>query len=204
MELNPQEVANMLVKDAMTAPAVTVHAHTSVKDALRLLDEHHITSLPVTDTQLQILGIVSEADLLRDAVRPDDRVHMVPRDDVRDRPARVEEVMSSMPMTVSSDSDLGDAVELMTATAAKSLPVVDAGRVVGMVSRSDIVHLLARSDENIRAEVDELLRTAGLECDVTVEEGVVLIDGPAEPAQRRAVEVIAGSVAGVVSVQVRG
>lgn len=204
MELTERKVAEMLVKDVMTAPAITIHAHTSVKDGLKLLDEHRVTSLPVTDTQGRLLGVVSEADLLRDAVRRDDRTHMIRHEDVDDRPGRVEDVMSTLSMTVTSDTDLSEAVELMTSTAVKSLPVVDAGRVVGMISRSDIVHLLARSDDHICAEVDDLLRSAGMECAVTVDDGVVRIEGPADPAQRRIVEVIAGSVAGVISVQVQG
>lgn len=193
----------MLVRDVMTSPAVTVLASTSVKQGLKLLDRHHVTAMPVTDAQGALVGIVSEVDLLRDAVRHDDRAHMIPHEEPDQRPRRVEDVMSTLSMTVTSETDLSDAVELMTSTAVKSLPVVDGGRVVGVVSRSDVVHLLARSDEHIRGEVDELLRSAELECEVEVDEGVVRIGGPADPHERRIVEVIAGSVPGVISVIVR-
>lgn len=193
----------MLVKEVMTAPAITVHAHMTVKDGLKLLDEHRVTSLPVTDAQGNLLGIVSEADLLRDAVRPDERSHMIPHERGEDRPLRIEDVMSTLSMTVTADTDISDAVELMTSTAVKSLPVLEAGRVIGVVSRSDIVHMLARSDDHICAEVDELLRSAGIECEVECEEGVVRVNGPEDPAQKRIIEVIAGSVNGVIAVRVR-
>lgn len=193
----------MLVREVMTAPAVTVPASMSVKDGIKLLDRHHVTALPVTDGRGRLLGIVSEADLLRDVVRHDDRTHMIPHEEPSHHARRVEDVMSTLSMTVSVDTDLSDAVELMTSTAVKSLPVVDRGRVVGVISRSDVVHLLARSDEHIFGEIDELLRSAGLECEIDVDDGNVRIDGPADPHQRRIVEVIAGSVPGVISVVVR-
>ena len=192
----------MFVKDVMTSPVITIHVHTSVKEALRLLDEHRVTSLPVTDGRGHLVGIVSEADLLRDAVRGDPRAHMAPHEKVEEHPSHVEDVMSTLSMTVTGDTDLSDAVDLMTSTAVKSLPVVEGGRVVGVVSRSDVVHLLARSDEHIRGEIDELLRSAGLECEVHVDDGVVRIEHLEDPAQWRVAEVIAGSVAGVISVQV--
>ena len=193
----------MLVKDVMTSPAITVPAGTTVKEGLRLLDEHRVTSLPVTDGQGHVLGIVSEADLLRDAVRRDARTHIILEESVDEHPSRVEDVMSILTMTVTGDTDLSDAVELMTSTAVKSLPVVDRGRVVGVISRSDVVHLLARSDEHIRGEIDELLRSAGLECDVEVDDGVVNIADLEDAAQWRIAEVVAGSVSGVISVHVR-
>lgn len=193
----------MLVKDVMTSPAITVHARTTVKEGLQLLDEHAVTSLPVTDTSGHIVGIVSEADLLLDAVRHDARTRMIPDELVDEHPSRVEDVMSILTMTVTSDTDLSDAVELMTSTAVKSLPVVDGGQVVGVISRSDVVHMLARSDEHIRGEVDELLRSAGLECDVEVDDGVVNIADLEDAAQWTTVEVLAGSVSGVISVHAR-
>jgi len=194
----------MLVKDVMTSPAITVSAEAWVKDGLRLLDEHHVTALPVVDDRGRLVGIVSEADLLHDVVHHDPRTQILPREDTDAPPRRIADVMSTLSMTVGADSDLSDAVELMTSTAVKSLPVVDHEHVVGVVSRSDIVHLLARSDDLIRAEVDELLRSAGLSFQVDVDGGRVLIEGPVDPHQRRVAEVIAGAVRGVVSVRVRG
>lgn len=191
----------MLVRDVMTQPAITVSAKASVKDGLRLLDRHRVTAMPVVAGDGHLLGIVSEADLLQDAVRHDERTTLIPHEHTHSLPRSVEEVMSTLSLTVSPDSDLSDAVELMTSTAAKSLPVVEGGRVVGVVSRSDIVHLLARNDEKICAEIDELLRSAGLEYQVDVEDGHCVLEGPSEPHHRRVAEVVAGSVQGVLSVR---
>jgi CBS domain-containing protein len=193
----------MLVRDVMSAPAVTVAPRTSVKQGLRLLDRHHVTALPVVGSDGHLLGVVSEADLLHDAVRHDDRTSLIPHEHSHSAARSVEDVMSTLSMTVSPDSDLSDAVELMTGTAVKSLPVVERGRVVGVVSRSDVVHLLARSDDQICSEIDELLRSAELEYFVEVEDGRVVLDGSQDPHKRRVAEVIARSAEGVLSVGFR-
>lgn len=191
----------MLVRDVMTSPAITVAPRVSVKEGLRLLDRNRVTSLPVVAADGHLLGIVSEADLLRDTVHHDDRIHMIPHEHTHAPARSVEEVMSTLSMTVSPDSDLSDAVELMTSTAVKSLPVVEHGHVVGVVSRSDVVHLLARNDEQICCEIDELLRSAGLDYVVDVLDGRAVLDGSQDPHKRRIAEVIAGSVEGVLTVR---
>jgi len=89
----------------------------------------------------------------------------------------------------------------MTETAFKSLPVVEGGVVVGVVSRRDIVAVLARSDERIGGEVDELLRSAGVEATVDVVDGVVVLDGPAEPHRQEMARVLVSTVQGVVGVR---
>jgi CBS domain-containing protein len=193
----------MLVRDVMTTPVVTIHATMSIKDGLRLLDEHHVTSLPVTDADGRLVGIVSEADLLRDAVRPDSRTSLLPHDVVEHHPTRVEEVMTTSSLTVAVDDDLSEAVAVMTTHRVKSMPVVEEGRVVGVVSRSDVVHMLARGDEQIRSEVDELLRSAELDARVEVSDGEVTVSMADDPATRRIARTIAESVAGVITVHVR-
>jgi CBS domain-containing protein len=195
-------MVTMLVQEVMTAPAVTINADTTTKAALRLLAGHHVTSVPVTDDHGRILGVVSEVDLLRNLVRKDPRTHMLPPEAPAERPNRVRDVMTTRSMTVAPDSDLSDAVEVMTTTAVKSLPVVEAGRVVGVVSRSDVVRMLACGDEQIHAEVDELLRSAGIDADVEVSDGIVRIRDFADPTQARVAEVVAGSVTGVIAVDV--
>ena len=193
----------MLVRDAMTSPAITIGADASVKEALRRLDDHRVTSMPVVDHEGRLVGVVSEADLLHDTVRHDDRVHMILHEHTGTPARTVADVMSTLSLTVSPESDLYDAVETMTQTAVKSLPVLEDGHVVGVVSRSDVVHVLARGDDDLRAEVDDLLRSAGLEFVVEVEDGQALLEGPTDPHQRRVAEVIAGAVNGVLAVRFR-
>jgi len=196
----------MLVQEVMSRPACTVRAATPIKEALALLDEHAITALPVVDEHGRIEGVASEADLIRDALLPDARRHLsyalepttvLP-------PHEVGEVMTAHVLTVDSDADLAEAVEIMTSTGVKSLPVIDRDRVVvGVVSRRDVVRVLARPDQTIEADVDELFRSLGLEWLVDVRDGVVTITGADGPETRGVANVVAGSVPGVVGVRVR-
>jgi len=193
----------MLVREVMSAPAITVRAPTLTRRALKMLDEYGITAMPVVDADGAVIGVVSEADLLRDEILPDSRTHMIPVSITEwGPPQRVGDVMSTHPLTVSGSSDLADAVDLMTSTVVKSLPVVDGGRVVGVISRRDVVHVLARRDESIRAELEDLVRRERADWTVEVADGVVHVLGPADKHERRIAEVLAGSVAGVVAVRV--
>jgi CBS domain-containing protein len=193
----------MWVRDAMTSPVVTVTEEMSVRAALKLLDRHRVTSLPVVDDVGRVVGVVSEADLVRDSVLRDQRKRIIPQD-VEDLPPprRVGDVMTAHPVTVTGSDDLVDAVELLTSTTVKSLPVVEEGQVVGVLSRRDVVHLLAREDERIEADVEELFRAEGVDWLVDVDEGVVRVSGPAGDPERRLAQALAGSVTGVVAIRV--
>jgi CBS domain-containing protein len=113
----------------------------------------------------------------------------------------VSDVMTTMPVTVGPDDDLAEAVRLMTDLIVKSLPVVERGHVVGMVSRADVVRQLARRDERVRSEVDDLVQREDLDWMVDVTDGVVTFDGPSDERERRLGRTLAGSVAGVVAVR---
>ncbi len=194
----------MLVREAMTATPVTVRAETPVKKALAILAEHRITSLPVVGGGHRLLGVVSEADLIRDLVGEDPRAHLLPVDDHwHDRPGRVEDVMTPHAVSVHPDTELKQAVELMTTTTVKSVPVVDDhGRVVGMLSRADVVRVLARADESLAGDVSALLASAGLEgWEASVDEGVVTLHGTEGSPDRAVAHVLARTVPGVVDVQ---
>ena len=195
----------MLVREVMTPHPVTVHPGTETKTALRLLDEHAVTSMAVVEEDSRIVGVVGEADLVREALPPDPRAHMIPPagDPRPARPHTVGEVMNPHPVAVHDDTDLSEAVELMTSTAVKSLPVVDGRRrVVGMVSRRDVVHLLARDDERIERQVDELYREAGLDWLVRVDDGTVTVAGPDDRSSRAIAISLASTVAGVTDVRI--
>lgn len=191
----------MLVRDVMTTTVVTARPDMRVKRAIELLDEHQVTALPVVDDDGDLVGVVSEADVLRDAVLPDRRTREIPvRTDGRTSSLRVRDVMTAHPMSVAADADLSVAAGVLVDTAIKSLPVVDGERVVGIVSRRDVIAVLARRDPLIEAEVDELLRSAEVECDVEVVDGVVKLGGPSDPHAREIARVLAGTVPGVVGV----
>ena len=195
----------MLVRELMTRRVVTASPETPVKEALRRLAEREVTAMPVVDHAGALVGVVSEADLIRDLVVPDQRAHELPvHVGTGPWPKRVGEVMSNFPLSVRADADLTVAVELMTGSAAKSLPVLEDGVVVGVISRRDVVAVLARGDDRIEAEVDELLRSAELSCTVHVADGVVQVEGLADRHQQELATVLATTVRGVVGVRFDG
>jgi CBS domain-containing protein len=196
----------MLVREVMTHDVVTVTRETSVKEALALLEQHHITAAPVIDAELRIQGVVSEVDLIRDLVPTDQRTHVWPSDRApSDRPRSVVDVMTALPVTVGPNTDVAAAIELMSTLNIKSVPVVDHGhRVLGMLSRSDIVRVLAQSDDELGRRVEEVLAEVGLsDWEVTVTDGAVQLSGPADSPYRMTARAVAESIPGVVDVQVR-
>ncbi|WP_067429734.1 CBS domain-containing protein [Nocardioides jensenii] len=195
----------MFVKDVMTENPVTVEAGASFKTGLRLLARYGVTSLPVVATDGRICGVVSESDLIRESIRPDPRmdVWLTERETIAP-PHTVDEVLTAHPIVVHPEDDLAVAVELMTSTRVKSLPVVDHhDRPIGMVSRSDVVRSLARADTDIEGQVDDLLRTlGGPDWLVEVNDGIVEISGPASPGELHLARAVAGMVPGVIDVRI--
>jgi CBS domain-containing protein len=194
----------MLVADVMTREPVTVARDRSVKDALALLARYAVTALPVVERDGRVVGVVSEADLIREQVPADPRAHLLPSSPTPPPARLVAEVYTPHAITVRRHDDLAAAVELMTSTGVKSLPVVDEeGVVVGIVARSDVVRMLARADEAIAAELDDTFRSLGRrDWLVTVADGVVEVAGPASAADRSLAEVVARTIGGVVEVHV--
>jgi CBS domain-containing protein len=194
----------MLVREAMTTEVVTVNPETTLRRAAALLADHRITSMPVVDERHRLLGVISEADVVREALIPDQRAHLllVPVQQGPDA-TYVGQVMTTMPITVRPDADLAEAVQAMTDSVVKSLPVVDQGRVVGMISRTDVVVQLARRDERVCAEVEALITAEEVDWFVDVTDGVVTIDGPEGEREIRLAQVLAGSVRGVTGVRTR-
>ncbi|MET9311866.1 CBS domain-containing protein [Kribbella sp. NPDC003505] len=193
----------MLIRELMTKQVVAVAPETPISTALQLMDEAKITALPVLDRHGALVGIVSEADLVEEENLISDRVPVtVVRLPGPTPPRRVAEVMTYLVVTVRPDEELEAAIDLMRSTMVKSLPVVEHDRVVGMISRSDVVHLLAGRDRRVQAEVTELLRPEGPDWQVQVQDGIVTVIGPSDPRERHLAEVLAGTVRGVIGVQV--
>lgn len=189
----------------MTPDPQTVTPGTPVKEAITRLAGLGITSLPVVDAKRRLCGIVSEADLIRDLVPRDPRAQERPVEMVSlFAPGTVDEVYTRSAVSVRIDDDVATAVELMTTFAAKSLPVLDlAGRLVGVLSRSDIVQALARADDVIAADIDDLLTDLGHPgWLVEVDDGVVHVSGPDGAAERSLAHVVAHTVPGVVEVEI--
>lgn len=196
----------MLVQEVMTPRPVTIREDAHVKQAAILLARHRISCLPVVDGHGLICGVVTEADLIRDAFPPDTRAHLrPPTGSVFTTAKSVSGLMTKEPVTVHQGTDIAEVVETMTAHRLKSLPVVDdEDVVVGMVSRSDLVRVRARADALVRQEVDLLLASLGhRDWQVDVQDGLVDVDGPETPLDRSIAAVAAQTVRGVRGVAVR-
>lgn len=194
----------MLVRDLMTPDPATVGPETHLKDALALLAHLGITSAPVVDDRGSLCGIVSEADLIRDIVARDPRSQARPIEvEPLFQPRTVDDVYTRVAASARVDDDVANAVETMIAISAKSLPVLDErGRLVGVLSRSDVVQALARADDVIAGDIDALLGSLGrADWLVEVDEGVAAISGPEGPAERSLAFVVARTVPGVVEVR---
>lgn len=187
----------MRVRDVMASPVVTVAPDAALKEVASLLVERRINAVPVVDAGDRLIGIVSEADLLSLETGQVAAAGGAP-------PHSAGEVMRQSVYTVTGDTDATAAARLMLRHRLKSVPVVDADQVVGMVTRRDLLRLLARSDEDIRADLErrvaeelEALRQAVVE----VRDGVVTVD--ADGPCRQLVEQLARAVPGVVEVRSR-
>jgi CBS domain-containing protein len=195
----------MLVREVMTRPVVTVGPSTPIRAAAALLTGRGFTALPVVDGDGELVGIVTEADLLRDRVRHDAR-SMLPEELATIPPARVGEVMTTQVLTATPTTDVADVVVRMQALGVRSVPVVRAGAgLVGIVSRRDVLATFTRTDSAIAADVRHRLAAyAGPgRWAVAVEGGqVTLRDALADPAEEHPASVVAASVRGVLHVRV--
>ena len=199
----------MLAREIMTEKVVTVPEGATVVEASALLVSHEITAAPVVDLDGRVVGIVSDGDLLRDRLLPDPRSHLRPAgaEDEPDPPRGVSAVMTTPVHTLPPTADEAEFLRTMLAHRIKSVPVVDAERrVVGIVSRGDLLRGHTRSDEtlakDVRARLGELADD-GKRWVVEVADSVVTLVGPADDSDRRLAVLVASSVPGVSRVHVR-
>jgi CBS domain-containing protein len=181
----------MKVRDVMTSEVVSVAPSTRLKDLARLLSERRISGVPVVDGGV-LIGVVSEADLLAKQVgRPLSRRTPLdwifgerpsPWEQRRRAATAVAQAMTSPAITVDADRPLREAAALMVDRGLNRLPVLEAGRLVGIVTRADLVRAYLKRDEEILRTVrdDVIAHTMWLDPDelqVTVREGMVRIAG---------------------------
>jgi CBS domain-containing protein len=204
----------MRVAELMTTDVVTVTPETPLRDAAAVLAERKISGLPVVDAEGRVVGVLSEADIVAKAGGAT-REHRLlgwllePDLDLADKIAArtVSDAMSAPAITIDAHRRVHEAAKLMAAEGINRLPVVDGERLVGIITRADVVRAFARSDDEIAAEItDEILRrTLWLEpgsVTVKVENGVVTLDGEVESeADAELLPVFVSRVPGVVSVQ---
>jgi CBS domain-containing protein len=200
------------VADVMTTPVVAVEPATGYRRIADLLVAHRISAVPVLAPDGSVLGIVSEADLLEKLAFPDARPHHPlveralgpsPRTRTGDTAAAL---MSSPAVTIEAAAPVPTAARLMAAARVKRLPVVDRdGKLVGIVSRHDVLKLFARPDEEILDSVRQAVSALGLrpeQVQAEVTGGRVLLSGPvADEGIARTVTAVVASIPGVVNVR---
>jgi CBS domain-containing protein len=217
----------MNVRDVMTPDVLTIAPDESIFVAARLMLQKRISGLPVVDGQGNLVGIVSEGDFLRRAETATERKR--PRwmefllgpgrladEYVQISSRKVRDVMTDKVRTVTQDAPLEDVVRLMERHRIKRVPVVEGKKVVGIVTRANLLHAMASfvsevapssaDDAAIRKQlIAELQRQPWAPVtpiDVTVRNGVVQLSGcVTDERQRQALRVAAGNIPGVKKVE---
>jgi CBS domain-containing protein len=149
------------VSDVMTCRVHVASPLAPFKLLVRLIEENRVSAIPIVDQQGVPVGIVSESDLLLKERRLElessrDLLHVQKRRQDRAKAAGTiaSDVMTHPPITVRSDTSLGEAARLMQERNVRRLIVVDeGGRIAGIVSRSDLLQVFLRSDDELREEI---------------------------------------------------
>src|SRR5690606_7668921 len=156
----PKGGGGMKVRDVYTRGAITVTPRTSIAEARRLMEQHKIRRLPVVDGD-RLVGIVTQTDLLRATPSVATSLSVWEINYLLDK-VRVEEIMTRNVVTVAPDTDLAEVAQLMIDRKVGGLPVVEDGRVVGVITESDVfralVRLLAAGGEAAMAGADARAR----------------------------------------------
>ena len=200
------------VQDVMTTSVVTVDRITPYKEITRRLAEHKVGGVPVLTMGRHVAGVVSEGDLLaaRDQ-NPAAGRRWLGRPSRRQRHhgTMAEDLMTSPAITIRPDATIAAAARLMNAHHVRFLPVVDpVGRLLGIVSRRDLLSVFLRPDTEIARQVSEIftdLLPGGLTgIEVSVRNGVVTLTGQPElTAEKDLIQIavrLAWDVEGVVDV----
>lgn len=207
----------MKVRDLMTPDVITVGGEASLKEAARRMIEAGISGVVVTDAAGTVEGVITEADfvkaesgrrarkrarLLRWFGQEEEAIPQVER--------RVSDIMTRDVITVGPTADHAEAARMMTTAGIKRLPVVDReDRLVGIISRSDILRAFARPDADIVTELSEdvmrrILWIDPKRIEIQVLDGNVVLEGRLETkSDADLLEDLAGRLDGVISVQSR-
>lgn len=214
----------MRAKDIMTRNVVTVPADAAIADAVRLMLENRISGLPVLDAAGRLVGMLTEGDLMRRAELMTERrswwlkgaapSEQQAKSYVRAHGLKAGDVMTPNVTSVGEDEAVDRIATLLESHGIKRVPVTRDGRVIGIVSRANLLRCLAMgglpsselSDSQIRSQI---LATAAEEAgvraqliDVTVRSGVASLWGTAaSDAERDAVRVVAENTPGVKAVE---
>jgi CBS-domain-containing membrane protein len=209
----------------MTRKVISVQSNEPIVRAARVMLQNRISGLPVVDAEGELVGIVTEGDFLRRSELGTQRRRpkwlefivgpgRLAEEFVSATGKKVEDIMTPDPMTATLDESLGDVVELMERHHIKRLPVIGSGRMVGIVSRANLMHALASlardttapagDDSKIR---DNIIAAIGEQkwaphVNVIVKNGVAELWGAiTDERERQALIVATENVAGVAQVR---
>jgi len=179
------------VKEIMTTQVVAVKLGASFKEMAAALRENRISAFPVVDDDGRVIGVVSEADLLAKEVLNADHAGTIiamlhRREQGKADGLTARDLMTHPAVTVTPDDSVEQAARLMYTLQVKRLPVIDHdGRLVGIVSRTDVLAVYDRPDDEIRQEIIDNVIVLGFLRDpdqftVEVQAGVVTLTGDPE------------------------
>jgi CBS domain-containing protein len=217
----------MKAADVMTREVVTTTPDSPIEEVARTMLRRHLSGVPVIDAAGTVIGIVTEGDLLRRTETGTQRTRSrwlelliapgrLAQDYVRSHARKVSDVMTDAVVSVAPETPLAEVVALMESRRVKRLPVVTGGRLVGIVSRADLLSALIEhlpkasaasvSDAMLRkrvlAEVDKQPWAPRASIDAMVEDGTVELRGAiTDQREREALRVIAENVPGVKHVR---
>ena len=205
----------MRVQDVMTTDVLTVRSDTSLKDAAEILARNRISGLPVVDGENHVVGVLSEGDILFKERGAKEKKGVLERWldlPLPEAAAKLEartagEAMTAPAMTIGRKRPLTEAANTMIEEGVNRLPVVDDDRrLIGIVTRADLVRAFVRSDEEIAKEIEEdvIRRTLWIapgSIEVSVARGEVRLTGEVETkADAELIPAFVQRVPGVVSV----
>jgi CBS domain-containing protein len=215
----------MRAHQIMTRPVITVAPETTIIDAANLMLQRHVSGLPVVDATGKLVGIVSEGDFIRRSEIGTQRKRgrwlkfilgpgKTAADFVHEHGRKVDEVMTKQPLTITEDTALAEVVDLMERNNVKRLPVIRGDKVVGIVSRANLLQAVASlarevpdptaDDDHIRNRVIDALEKndwCPFGLGVLVKDGIVHLSGViTEERSRQAAVVAAETVEGVKKV----
>lgn len=183
----------MKVRELMTRRVLTIGPEAPIKDVAKILVQNRISGLPVCDIEGHVLGVISEGDILYKEYDPAEGYGGGPLawfssgsarypGYTKSRALAARSAMTSPAITIAPEQSVSDAARMMSSNGVNRLPVVKDEKLVGIVTRADLVRAFVRTDDEIRREIaeDVLERTLWLDpgtVDVEVENGVVTLDG---------------------------
>ena len=212
----------MRAHQIMTRSVITTSPDTTILEAAITMLQHHVSGLPVVDAAGKLVGVVSEGDFIRRSEIGTQRKRgrwlkfllgagVAATDYVREHGRKVSEVMTTDPITVVEDATLEQIVTSMETNGVKRLPVMHGGKLVGIVSRANLLQAVASlareipdptaDDDHIRSRVIAAIEKndwSPFGLNVVVRDGIVHLSGViTDESSRQATMVAAANVAGV-------